>query len=715
MAVATVLEKFYGSSFAREHVYVALPVIVLWGITTFFALCYILRRQLYRQPATFCLHLALVVILVWALITHLSGKQGKIHLRIGEEPLKEFVLTDGTIENMPFYISLIDFKKEYYPGTVSPSDFISKIEISEDGEKENGVVSINNIFTLRNYRFYQSGFDADGEGSFLTVSYDPYGIAVTYTGYIWLALSIIVFFFQKKTIFRSLLNSKTLKKGFFLLIAFYGGMGSMQASPPSIPKTLAKEFGDLYIYYNDRVAPFSTFASDFTKKIYGKNGYEGLTPEQVVTGWFFFYDSWKREPFIKIKGERVKELLEASGGYASLSDFTNRGGYKLENALLQNGEDFTHVMDANEKFNIVSALSVGSLIKIYPYKDSSCNLKWLSLNDRNLEDMPYEQWLFIFRSMDLVAEKIAMRDWHGASQLIGKIKKYQNREGSGLLPSESKIMAEKFYNNWNIDKPLAMGCLTLGIFLFFVFIFLLAGGKRIPSILFLLSYTAVGLIFVYLTIQLGLRWYISSHLPLSNGFETMQFMGWCSCLLTLMFSKRYLLLLPFGILVCGVTLLVAMMGESSPQITNLMPVLHSPLLSIHVMVIMTAYTLLAFTMLNGIASILFIVRGSGHGRATYLQAVSRLIMYPAVFLLAIGIFVGAVWANQSWGRYWGWDPKEVWALITLLIYSFSLHPVSLSGFHNTLFYHIFCIVAFLSVVVTYFGVNFFLGGMHSYA
>ena len=226
----------------------------------------------------------------------------------------------------------------------------------------------------------------------------------------------------------------------------------------------------------------------------------------------------------------------------------------------------------------------------------------------------------------------------------------------------------------------------------------------------------LGVVLLYLTLQIALRWIVSDHIPLSNGFETMQFMAWCSALIALCAMRKFRMALPFGYLLCGFTLLVAMMGEASPRITQLMPVLQSPLLSIHVVVIMIAYSLLAFAMLNGVtALILHYTKQDSKAEVEYLQVVSNIMLYPAVFLLAIGIFVGAVWANISWGRYWGWDPKELWALITMLVYSAALHGSSLSWFRRSIFFHTFTIIAFLTVLITYFGVNFLLGGMHSYA
>ena len=715
MAVATGLEKIYGTEFAREHIYTSMTMVILWGVVSLSAVWYMLRVKLYRNIATFSLHLSLIVILVGALITHLSGKQGKIHLRIGDEPIKEFVASDGYSFQFPFELSLSKFNLEYYPGTFSPSDFISEILIKDGDAKISGSVSMNKIFSYRNYRFYQSGYEGDGQGSFLSVSFDPYGIAVTYTGYIWLLLSVILFFFQKKTIFRNVWKQLKSKPGLTILFFLLGTLSSF-ATPSTVSKEVAAEFGKLYIYYNGRIAPLNTFAHDFTIKIYGKDSYQGLSSEQIVAGWFFFYDEWKNEPFIKIKGDVIKETLGLEGSYARLVDFIGSEGFKLDKLLKGSGSKSKDILAANEKFNLISTLVTGSALQIYPFKvKDSGSLKWFTVKDKPNEEMPFEQWLFIRSSMDLVAEKITLKDWGGVSQLLKKIKRYQIKEGVDFLPSQNKIKTEIFYNRFNYDKPLAMTVLTLGLVLFLIFLSCFISGKNTSKSILYGSLIILILLFIYLCFRLGIRWCISGHLPLSNGFETMQFMAWITIIAVFFIFPFFRLSLPFGYLICGFTLLVAMMGESSPQITNLMPVLQSPLLSIHVMVIMLAYTLLFLIMMNGLTGLLIGLSNRSIEKAVFLQNISHLMLYPAVFLLVIGIFIGAVWANVSWGRYWGWDPKEVWALITFLIYALPLHSISLSWFRKPIFFHYYMVFAFISVVITYFGVNFFLGGMHSYA
>ena len=170
----------------------------------------------------------------------------------------------------------------------------------------------------------------------------------------------------------------------------------------------------------------------------------------------------------------------------------------------------------------------------------------------------------------------------------------------------------------------------------------------------------------------------------------------------------------FGFLLSGFTLLVSYLGQMNPQITHLMPVLSSPLLSAHVSIIMMAYALLAFMMLNGLYALILSTLDR-EADLTSLTVLSRLMLYPAVFLLSAGIFLGAVWANISWGRYWSWDPKEVWALITLMIYAVAFHRQSIPLLRHPKVFHAYLLLAFLAVLMTYFGVNYFLGGMHSYA
>ena len=730
LTIATILEKIYGTDFVNEYIYSSVPFVILWGVTAITSLLYIIKSKLHRQPVIFLLHLSLLFILAGAFTTWIYGEQGTMRVRQGEQQTS-FTDSKGISHQLPFSITLNQFEIIYYKGTLAPMDFISHISVADkDCHRQiQGKVSMNHIFSYQHYRFYQSGYSEDNEGSVFSVSHDPYGIGITYAGYTLLLLSTVFFFFSPQSRFRQLLKSPLLHRSLtviLLLFAFSLNSNFLKAnstSPKVLPREVAEHFGDLYILYNNRICPLQTFARDFTVKLYGSSSYKGLTPEEVLTGWLFYYDSWKNEPIIRIKSNEARKLLEIEGNYARLKDYISTiNEYKLEKMMnhIRSGEQVTDkrgIEEADEKFNIINLVCTGAMMKIFPCRNiAGKTLEWYSQSDQLPQDMDNDKWVFIRKSMSYVNEMIVMKKYNDACLLLEKIKKYQQKDCDGLLPADNKFKAEKIYNQFDYSKSVAMACICIGLICFIYYCHCMASQKRTSRKAIIILNILLWIVFTYLSAAICLRGYVSNHLPLSNGFETMQFMAWCTLLLTFLLQRKFAMLLPFGFLLCGLTLMVSMLGESNPQITQLMPVLQSPLLSIHVVVIMIAYSLLAFIMLNGVtAVILHQSQKECKEQIERLQIISQIILYPAIFLLAIGIFIGAVWANVSWGRYWGWDPKEVWALITMLVYALALHPRSLPWFHRTMFFHVFCITAFITVLITYFGVNFLLGGMHSYA
>lgn len=730
LTIATILEKIYGTDFVNEYIYSSVPFVILWGVTAITSLLYIIKSKLHRQPVIFLLHLSLLFILAGAFTTWIYGEQGTMRVRQGEQQTS-FTDSKGISHQLPFSITLNQFEIIYYKGTLAPMDFISHISVADkDCHRQiQGKVSMNHIFSYQHYRFYQSGYSEDNEGSVFSVSHDPYGIGITYAGYTLLLLSTVFFFFSPQSRFRQLLKSPLLHRSLtviLLLFAFSLNSNFLKAnstSPKVLPREVAEHFGDLYILYNNRICPLQTFARDFTVKLYGSSSYKGLTPEEVLTGWLFYYDSWKNEPILRIKSNEARKLLEIEGNYARLKDYISTiNEYKLEKMMnhIRSGEQVTDkrgIEEADEKFNIINLVCTGAMMKIFPCRNiAGKTLEWYSQSDQLPQDMDNDKWVFIRKSMSYVNEMIVMKKYNDACLLLEKIKKYQQKECDGLLPADNKFKAEKIYNQFDYSKSVAMACICIGLICFIYYCHCMASQKRTSRKAIIILNILLWIVFTYLSAAICLRGYVSNHLPLSNGFETMQFMAWCTLLLTFLLQRKFAMLLPFGFLLCGLTLMVSMLGESNPQITQLMPVLQSPLLSIHVVVIMIAYSLLAFIMLNGVtAVILHQSQKECKEQIERLQIISQIILYPAIFLLAIGIFIGAVWANVSWGRYWGWDPKEVWALITMLVYALALHPRSLPWFHRTMFFHVFCITAFITVLITYFGVNFLLGGMHSYA
>jgi len=717
LATATVIEKTNGTPTARTWFYDNIAFVALWAVIAFSGLTYILVRRMWKRISVLLLHLSLLVILAGAGITWFTAIKGKIQAPQGKA-VNVFTTTDGKQHTLPFMLTLRSFDIQTYPGTPAPMDFVSQVTVSNRENEVTGTVSMNKVFSYDGYRFYQSGYDAEGRGAIFTVAHDPWGIGVTYAGYGLLLVGMIAVLLDRRAGFRNLLRHPALKRGTAALLLLVCSTAAMNAQPQTLPRDVAASMGNLYILYNNRICPFQTFARQFTAKLYGKPSYKGLSAEQVASGWVFFYDDWKNEPMIKVKNGNVRHLLNIDGKYASLEDFYRT----VSSGTMQQAIDSLQAIDdqatiralgeADERYQIANMVANGTMLKLFPLNHGG-HLEWYSHGSLDIpHDIDDGKWLFMRSGMDYLYEMIARQDWNGAHQFIAKLKKYQTKECGAMLPSDTAFRAEKLYNSMEWDRPLSMTLATLGIVLFIITCRCVAHSRQLPRWARSSAIAVLVLSLAYLTMALTLRWIISGHVPMSNGFETMQFMAWATVAITLLTARKSMLVLPFGILTAGLSLMVASFGESNPQITQLMPVLVSPLLSIHVAVIMIAYALLAFLMLGGVMALTL---RNNKEVVERLHVVGQVILYPAVFLLTIGVFIGAIWANVSWGSYWSWDPKEVWALITLIIYALPLHGQSLPMFRKPQFFHAYCIIAFLSVLITYFGVNFILGGMHSYA
>lgn len=640
-----------------ERLYTSVPMIVLWGALALSAFVYIIRRNLYRRWRAFVLHLSFIVILAGGAVTHFAGTSQTLHLGIGE-----------SAKVGPLEVTLRDFVIDYYPGTMAPADFVSSLTI--DGR--DCTVSMNNVADVSGYRFFQTSYDPDMSGSTLTVTHDPAGTGVTYTGYAMLFVSMLL----------CLLPCRGVRK-VALPLVLCTISGAVSAAPRTVPPDVASRMGDLAVYHNGRIAPMSTMAADITRKLTGSASWQGLTSEQFVAGWLFFYDDWKDEPCILVKDAATRSELGVEK-YASLASFFGPHGYMFDDAR--------HA-EANEKFSIASSIAAGSVWRIFPWRPEGGAMVWYSPVDNMPSEMPVDDWHIARHSLNYVAGLVEASDWAGVNDAVAKIERWQRKHAPDVLPSGTEIACERWYMGVS-STPVFPGIMMVCGVLLLIF--------RFPKTGYALC-VAVSL--VVLSVVMA-NWIASGHLPLSNGHETMQLMALCSLLVSLWLGRRYSSFVPLGLVVAGLALLVAWLGQRSPQVTQLMPVLNSPLLSLHVLTVMLAYSLLALMALSGVMWLC--------GRRDMLP-VARRMLKPAVFLLAAGIFIGAVWANTSWGRYWGWDPKEVWALITMLVYSYPLHTSSIKSLRSDRAFAIFCMAAFVTVLMTYFGVNYILGGMHSYS
>ena len=738
MAAATIVEKSQGTDYAHAHYYGAWWFILIWAVLAALGAFYIIKRKV-KCASTLALHLSFIIILAGALLTHISAKRGMIHLRIGQ-PTDTYMAQDEEQgmkeEKLPFSLCLQKFEAKMHDGTNAVADYSSKFTVIDGDDKSEGEVSMNNIYSHRSYRLYQSSYDEDGKGSVLAINADPYGIPVTYTGYALLFISLVWMLFDPKGGYRKLLKSPLLKKGALItaLILSMGNIQTLHAESATgnlqnavLPKETAEKFGELHILYNDRICPVQTFALDFCKKIYGARSYQGLTAEQVLSGWVFYGNTWANEPFIKIKSGEMKTAMNLPD-YASLNTFFNRemGGYTIGQYVQEyyNGQqDKFHqqAADIDGKIQIIMELREGISLKVLPYtftknvkatKDHSFikagTTTWFSPVDKLPQAVEHQHALYIRNVFSLLNGDVKAGNISRVNEFFVKMKKYQEVSSGNSLPTATQYKAERINNAFPFATILFMANLTLGFIALFYTIYRMTK-KREIKVLNIALPILLGVSFLALTFGLALRWIISGNIPMSNGYESMLTVAWFVMLISILMQLRIRIVMVFGFLISGFFLLVSHINQMDPAIGQMMPVLNSPLLSIHVSIIMMSYALLSLTFICGIMGIC--LRSYGEE----LQALSRIFLYPALTTMGFGIFIGAIWANVSWGNYWSWDSKETWALITFMIYAVVVHTQSLPVFRKPLVYHIYITLAFLSIAMTYFGVNYFLTGMHSYA
>ena len=675
---------------------------------------------------------------------HISAERGIIHLRLGETTDRYTVFSDGTnasSESLPFQIRLNKFSIQYHPGTDAVEDYVSQFSITKDGQTVQGQVSMNRIFTCGDMRLYQASYDSDERGVSLATNSDPFGIPVTYTGYALLFLSLILMLFDPRGAYRALLRSEHLRKGALLTVmavaTFFGSTASAaDHTPHALPEKTAEKFGELFIVHNNRICPMQTFAIDFTKKLYGARSYKGLTAEQVLTGWIFWGEEWMNEPIIKVKSGDLKQTLQLPD-YVSAGFFFDKdmGGYTLGPYVKEyyegNKDKFhTQASALDERIQLVMDLRRGTLLKIFPIKSDNGKTAWYAPTADLPSSLDYKERSYIQYVFTLLYDYAEANRQDSICHTLDKMQALQIKNGAASIPSEKQTTAERTYNSIPFATILFVLCLTMGVLSFLYTVTRICRQCRLESnhdpratkrrrsdiIVRRFSRTVMAAAFVSLTYCEYLRWTISGTIPMANGYETMLFVAWTVMLLSLLLSFRFPIMLTCGFLMSGFFLLVSHISQMDPQITHVMPVLNSPLLSIHVSIIMMGFALLSLTFINAITALTVkLINRDATRQMAALQSLSLLFLYPATTTLGIGIFVGAIWANVSWGEYWGWDPKEVWALITFMVYAAALHPKTLPALRRPVTFHVFMLLAFLTILMTYFGVNYILGGMHSYA
>lgn len=657
---------------------------------------------------------------------------------------------------LPFGVKLIDFQLDRYPGSMSPASYASEVELV-DNEKNIHMpyrIYMNNILEHRGYRFFQSSYDQDEMGTVLSVNNDP-GTLPSYIGYFLLGLGMFWALFSRSNRFAQL-SERARKASAQQMLSALLGLGLLFGTVPSYAEELnpalktilsfdkehAAKFGELIIQDSGgRMKPLDTLSREIVAKIHKKAyvaiGEEKLNNNQVILGMMLKPDVYRDLKIIATKNEEVNKRIGvlADTKHASFSQFflspETLEGYKLAEAVNEAiRKEPKHrdlfdkaVLEVDERVNISYAVYSGALIKIWP-KPNDVNNKWYETVEalQTFEPETAEKIRTIaFDYFSALDSALAGGNWSGANSAIEKIVSYQTFYGAAVLPSEEHIKAEMFYNYANIFERIYPLYFLVGFILLIAsFIKILKPTLNI-NILSKVSLVVLSIFFVVHTFGLGLRWYVAGHAPWSDGYESMIYISWATILAGMFFSKRSSMTMASTAVLTGLILFVAHLNWMNPQVTNLVPVLNSYWLSIHVAVITASYGFLGLGALLGFVTILLFVfktqKNEKHISLSIkeLNSINEMGLMIGLALLTLGNFIGGVWANESWGRYWGWDPKETWALVTILIYAAVVHLRFVKSIYSEFNFSVISLLSYTSVIMTYFGVNYYLAGMHSYA
>ncbi len=649
---------------------------------------------------------------------------------------------------LPFSLHLKSFQLERYPGSQSPSSYASDVILidKEDNMEMPYRIYMNHTLEHKGFKFFQSSYDADEKGTILSVNHDSLGTNLTYIGYLLMAIAMIFSIFNKNSRFMKLAKKTGVSGGAFqsvvlgslmLVATAFTPVGKLNAQEHEhkavvIPASAAKEFSSVLLQdANGRIEPFYTMASDVLRKTARKSGFSDQDPVQVVLGMYFYPNKWKYEKMIRVSGEIIPGLLGVDGKYASYSDFfdkDNNFSYKLKEYVqkaynkrpAERNMFDKDVMKVDERLNVCYLVYSGSLLKIFPVKGDA-HQHWYSPREASMR-VAKEDSIFVSTTlMHWLSAVNTPGEEDKASTILSSLKEYQKENVSVEVPSETKIQMEIFYEKYDIFGKLTPWYGLIGFILLFILFTKLIKQNTSGTTAIRVTTWLLLIGFIFHTAGLGLRWYISGHAPWSNGYESMIYIAWAAMLSGLIFVRNTPFALAAAAILSALTLMVAHLSWMNPEITNLVPVLKSYWLTIHVSVITASYGFLGMGMIIGLVNlIMYILKTEKNGKhiqqqIEILSNVSEMALILGVYFFGMGTFLGGVWANESWGRYWGWDPKETWSLVTGLVYVFVVHMRLIPGLKGYFAFNIASILAFFSVIMTYFGVNYYLSGLHSYA
>ena len=652
---------------------------------------------------------------------------------------------------IPFALKLNKFTLERYPGSMSPSWFESKIIIQDPSEQDNSEhrIFMNNVLKYRGFRFYQSSYDTDEHGTILSVNQDYWGTLVTYFGYLMLALGIILSLLNKNSRFRKISVElsrlrEVRKAGMMLVLVFLVSFihpinTSAQTSIPDsvyIDKQHAENFAGLSIQDpGGRIKPINTLSSELLRKICRADHFAGQTSDQVLLGMMVYPHYWQQVPMIKISHPEVQKILHSQNNMVSFVDFFNQSSAEKEYLLASFVKDAyqkkpgsrdkfdNELIKVDERLNLCYMVYTGELLRIFP-KPDDVKKAWFTPIDIGSQYKGNDSLIvtgivpFYFHS---VREASASKNWKTANESLALIKQYQHKFGAEIIPSTSKLKVEILYNKLNLFDRIA-GIYGIVGFILLIFQFLSVFLPKL-NLKPIITAATIVILLTFLSHLAGLilRWYISGHAPWTNAYESLVYIAFATMAAGIIFSRKSGMALSATALLAWLILFVAHLNWIDPEITNLVPVLKSYWLLIHVAIITASYGFLALGALLAFINLVVMILQTrnnfkvSEGIVSELSMIIEMTLIVGLFMLSIGTFLGGVWANESWGRYWAWDPKETWALTSVLVYAFIAHMRLVPGLKGNYTFNLAALLGFSSIIMTYFGVNYYLAGLHSYA
>lgn len=652
------------------------------------------------------------------------------------DDLKSEVSYGSRIDTLPFYLTCRDFILEKYPGTENPSSYASEVTLTDkkDNINRDQRIYMNHILQYKGYRFFQSSFDQDELGTYLSVNHDFWGTWISYLGYALLTIGMILNFFDKKSRFSELLkklnstSAKVIAVISLSLIAF--SSSAQQVSPEH-----AEAFGKLLVQdMNGRIKPMNSLSNEIIRKLSRNETFNGQSADQVILLMILDPERMSNAEIIQIPDQpQIRTLLKTEKRMLSYNSFFGEdGGYLLSDAVkaAQNmmpkdqGTFEKALIKIDEKVNIVNMVFSGSLFRWFPQVGNQA-APWQTpadlMHDYETQKAVSPVGNMFFTYVNSVNEGIVNGSFAAADKNLNEIVSFQNRNGGVIIPSEAKIKSELLLNKIDAFNRLKgfYGILSL-IFTGLFLVATIKKSKNIPKWT-RWAYWAVFVGFIFHTLGLGLRWYISGRAPWSNGYESMIYIGWTTVLGGLLISRKSLGGLAATATLAATIMFVASMSWLDPEITPLVPVLKSYWLTIHVSLEAGSYGFLLLGAVIGILNLVLMIFLKEENRTNIqrtikeLTIISEITLTTGLVMVSVGTYLGGVWANESWGRYWGWDAKETWALVTILVYAFILHMRLIPKIRGIFAFNFASLFGFGTVIMTYLGVNYYLSGLHSYA